>query len=72
MTKFYFTRGARTPKGKPKVTRMITKEHDAYQIYLKGLELRQKKGLPFSSKLTTAEVEEAIQSLKNEKVVNAN
>lgn len=67
-TKFNFKRGSKTPKGKPKVIRIITPEHDAYKIYLRGLELRKAKGLPFSSSLTTDEVKEATESFKSEKV----
>lgn len=72
MTKFNFTRGKKTPKGKPKVIRMITKEHDAYKIYLRGQELRKVKGLEFSKVLTEAEVKEATESLKNEKEIKTN
>lgn len=69
---FNFKRGARTPKGKPKVIRLITPEHEAYKIYLRGLELRKEKGLPFTKVLTEAEVKEAIESFKTEKVADAN
>ena len=69
MTKFNFSRGTKTPKGtKPRSTRMITPDHDAYKIYLRGLELRKAKGLPYLSNLTQNEVNEAIESFKSEKV----
>lgn len=65
-TKFNFKRGSKTPKGKPASIRIITKDHDAFKIYQRGLDLRREKGLPFSSVLTDAEVKEAMESLKNE------
>ena len=67
MTKFNFKRGKKTPKGKPKVTRVITPEHEAYKVYQRGLQLRKEKGLPYSYRLTQAELNEAIESLKTEK-----
>ncbi len=67
MEKFNFTRGSKTKKGKPKVIRLITPEHDAYKVYLRGLELRKQKGLPYTPNLTQEEVKEAIQSFKIEK-----
>jgi len=65
--KFNFTRGAKTPRGtKPRSTRMITKDHDAYKIYILAKQLQLADGMPLKgSRVDEKYIDLAIKELSN-------
>jgi hypothetical protein len=62
---FNYTPNSKTPKGtKPLSTRIITKEHSAYKIFLRGKDLQREDGI-FNSRVDPKYIDLAIKELNN-------
>ena len=64
MLRFNYSPGSKTPKGTmPLKTRIVTKDHDAYKLYLRGKELQLKDG-KYNSRVDPKYIDMAIEELK--------
>ena len=64
--KFNYTPKSKTPKGSaPRPVRMITKDHDAYKIYLRAKELQDEDTGENKHNVDHKYVDQAIQEFNN-------
>lgn len=62
--RFNYTPGSKTPKGEIKATRLITQDHNAYQIYLLAKRLQFEQTGSKEDRVDHCYVEKAIELLK--------
>lgn len=72
MLRFRYSPGSKTPKGTmPLKTRIVTKDHNAYKLYLRGRELQESYGI-HNSRVDPKYIDMAIEELKQKEQDNAN
>lgn len=70
LLRFNYKQNSKTPKGEIPSVRMITKDHDAYKVYLLAQQIQKQETGNYKTNVDKIYIQKAIDQIKNKKEVS--